>query len=1393
MLRFTARARPRGGRGLSTSPMVAANVLPPAPLPLPAPAAAPSQLERQVLLERKALDTAVRAAGALHEVMRDARILAERVLQGRLETQWKRALAEALAAEQARCLRHAPGVDRSIYGAYIVLLEPEVLAHIAIREALAAGLGPEQGTPTVRLAMTMGTAVEHACAAALADSARSGLSSAIRKALESDRRVASVNWRRSTAHSVAMGGMGSGAPGAGRGSGGAAAGTSHRRASAELVLAQSSEVDWPPVVRLKVGAALLELLRRCALIPVDPATHRLMEEEEIYVGAVEGTLAGEAGLVSSSSSSSSSKEAVVFPTVRDPVTPRDGVLVRSSDDAPAGASDAWLVGTPATKGHPQGVAHPGALRAAPDGHLPLGERAQRVTDRARRLGTSLKSPMVSVTSAHAGEVMEEDLALSAWPPLGMRGQVDLAPSKSSSSSSSSGDGAGGGLGEGGKGAAKGKGKEAGQQDLLLQLGTELGPEEFSMLLNQGEVLRQARKVGRAEKSAEKAEREAFSRSVDVGLSSSSSSSSGGSSDGTSAGGAAVVVDTVEAELAGSSSASSSTSASSPSASSSTVKSSSSSTGGGGRGSSEPGQATTQAANTVRLAQSLASQVAASTPHKELILPDGRLVWAVPAFIHHYVFTQTGAEREVRGALGSASASASASSSVSAEGRRKAKYVGLLFMHPRLTEILSVRAALMSDVVPAPMVVPPAPWKTFWGPGPYLTARFPLMRTMPAHRALVAQALEQCRMQKAQQQLQLTSEGQGQEQEQQQQQQQQQPMQYGDFGSVLDALNYLGGIPWIINKPVLQTVREFWNDAGDPEGRGGRSPLPGAPTVPNVPPFESQDPPIPSPDDLAASAAPAAGSSTRAPAMSERELSRLRVARANAHSLRCDFRLKLEVAKDHAADPAIFFPHNMDFRGRVYPLPPYLNHMGGDLSRGLLLFKDALPLGDSGLLWLQVHLANLCGRDKLSFKDRVAWVESVTKEVRAAAAAPLDAASSSSSSGAWWAQGESPWQTLAVCKELATIYDLPAHARPLHASHLPVHQDGSCNGLQHYAALGLDRDGAGAVNLTPAAAGEGPADVYTRVLSLVLARMAEDAALPDAPHTASERSAQPQPPINLLAQRSASGLHSDPALRAATARLRKMCSLFLTGRVDRRVVKQTVMTSVYGVTFMGAKAQVWSRLRERYTVENAPPGSCASREDLDFMLHASSNYLARVTLNSLGTLFERADAIKDWLAGAAQAVAARDQPMSWVTPLGIPCVQPYRESTQRTVVTVLQSMVMADTGEAGLHVSRSRQRTAFPPNFIHSLDSSHMFLTALACKRDGLTFAAVHDSFWTHPGQVGVMRDHLRAQFVSLYSRPILEDFRRSTMDRIPGLQLPPVPPKGTLDLREVLQSQFFFS
>ncbi len=59
-------------------------------------------------------------------------------------------------------------------------------------------------------------------------------------------------------------------------------------------------------------------------------------------------------------------------------------------------------------------------------------------------------------------------------------------------------------------------------------------------------------------------------------------------------------------------------------------------------------------------------------------------------------------------------------------------------------------------------------------------------------------------------------------------------------------------------------------------------------------------------------------------------------------------------------------------------------------------------------------------------------------------------------------------------------------------------------------------------------------------------------------------------------------------------------------------------------------------------------------------------------------------------------------------------------------------------EATAPVDDRKQRNGFPPNYIHSLDSAHMMMTAMAVREAGGVFAAVHDSFWTHAATVDLM-------------------------------------------------------
>lgn len=132
---------------------------------------------------------------------------------------------------------------------------------------------------------------------------------------------------------------------------------------------------------------------------------------------------------------------------------------------------------------------------------------------------------------------------------------------------------------------------------------------------------------------------------------------------------------------------------------------------------------------------------------------------------------------------------------------------------------------------------------------------------------------------------------------------------------------------------------------------------------------------------------------------------------------------------------------------------------------------------------------------------------------------------------WWTQSDEPWQTLACCMEISKA--IRSGDPKSYISHFPIQQDGSCNGLQHYAALGRDQAGAESVNLSPCYT---PQDVYSAVATLVEKLRIRDAA---------------------------------NGVKVAQV---------LEGFIKRKVIKQTVMTTVYGVTRYGARLQIAKQLK-----------------------------------------------------------------------------------------------------------------------------------------------------------------------------------------------------------------------
>ncbi|XP_067622531.1 DNA-directed RNA polymerase, mitochondrial isoform X2 [Eurosta solidaginis] len=612
-------------------------------------------------------------------------------------------------------------------------------------------------------------------------------------------------------------------------------------------------------------------------------------------------------------------------------------------------------------------------------------------------------------------------------------------------------------------------------------------------------------------------------------------------------------------------------------------------------------------------------------------------------------------------------------------------------HPVLAKLLrtSRQQTLTFDSSLVPMLCPPQPWSTP-NNGGYILNKSDLIR-LP-HQAV--QQWERINSMKSQ-----------------------------DIYPALDSLNQLSIVAWRVNTCVLDVIINVFKNGGDDKLNVPRSPS-------TLPPYEEN---------------PVLTATERWKQFKDKLAHRRK--QGDMYSLWCDTLYRLSLA-NHYRDCVFWLPHNMDFRGRVYPIPPHLNHLGSDLARSMLIFDEAKPLGTDGFSWLKLHCVNLTGARKPdSVLERLMYAEEIMNDI-------LDSADKPLTGNMWWAQSEEPWQTLACCMEISKVYRSKNHEEFL--SRFPIHQDGSCNGLQHYAALGRDKAGAISVNLAPSPL---PHDVYSAVAALV-----EKSRISD----------------------------KEKGIQVAQV---------LEGFVRRRVIKQTVMTTVYGVTRYGARLQIARQLKD---IENFPK---------DWVWPAST-YLTSKTFESLREMFTSTREIQDWFTECARLISGVcGQNIEWITPLGFPVVQPYSrpevKGTTRIGARVTETMSM-DLFERPNVI---KQKNAFPPNFIHSLDSSHMMLTSLYCAHRGITFVSVHDCFWTHACTVPEMNKICREQFVSLHSQPILEnlsafmkskysftesdftndgsvdDLSKRRLNRILGQ----MPKKGDFDLKNVLNSVYFFS
>ena len=435
--------------------------------------------------------------------------------------------------------------------------------------------------------------------------------------------------------------------------------------------------------------------------------------------------------------------------------------------------------------------------------------------------------------------------------------------------------------------------------------------------------------------------------------------------------------------------------------------------------------------------------------------------------------------------------------------------------------------------------------------------------------------------------------------------------------------------------------------------------------------------------------------------------------------------RLDLAKDLLNFDCFYLPITVDFRGRCYTSTEMLSPQGSDFDKALCCFAEGKPYDEAGRYWMKVQIANLCGEDKLSFDDRVKWFHENEKYLKASAQNPID-------NTFWSKQGDDrkKWQLLA---SLLDYYDESG------MNHVAVQMDGSCNGIQHWSAIGRDPVGARATNLIPVSQ---PCDLYTEVADAANKFLSTN--VEDDWHTA-----------------------------------------WREERVSRKCAKRPCMTYAYGVTLHGCV---------RALKEDGHCDWAGENKGL------AAKYIGTVLMNeAIPSVVSASYQFMAWAKELAKQVNEAGDYLEWETPIGNIIRHNYYEDKKVRLRVDSQLVVFSIPAEKDAKLSTSEMISGIAPNFIHSLDASHMLDTINRMYNDGISsFSMIHDSFGCHANEVPKMHKHIRESFVEMYdnNNPSLvlaeTTAKKSTAEDWESCTIHP-PSRSSLDIHDVLQSEYFFS
>lgn len=486
---------------------------------------------------------------------------------------------------------------------------------------------------------------------------------------------------------------------------------------------------------------------------------------------------------------------------------------------------------------------------------------------------------------------------------------------------------------------------------------------------------------------------------------------------------------------------------------------------------------------------------------------------------------------------------------------------------------------------------------------------------------------------------------------------------------------------------------------------------------------------------------------------------------------------LSMASTVLQEDSVYFVWSADFRGRMYQTCTALSQQGTEKAKALLKFRRGVPLGRGGFRHMAMHAAALYGMDKVSQDDRLAWVEENKEAIIATSDDPEETRE-------FWGRADDPYLFLSVCLELGECIQLSTAERQEYVSYLPIPKDGKCNGIQHFSAMLCDTVSADAVCLSDS---EVPNDIYMDVADRVMA---------DLKKTVDDSRS------GMGFKRAHEGW--EPCGKFDI----EMAKAWLTFGVDRKCTKKPTMVLPYGGTKIACRDQMQAYIDEKIqsnTINDPDYISPFSHLEVPESIDKSSDpekyasaFITHYVWAALDEVVVASRKAMKFLQEMA-AVINKDDPgcISWSTPTGFKVYTDIRDTKSSRIRTFLDGALLLRFQEELDSFNKYKMKSSLAPNFVHSIDASHLQMAVTAGYAAGIKdFACVHDSFSVHAGNCDLFDRIIRSTFRELHRDNLLVEFWRQQVKQRPHLKdkfpNPADVARGDFDLDEVLTSRHFF-